>query len=78
MPSPFPPIIRTLYGGAGIHSAVGAVVGLFSRWETGNLLQSACGAMALGDSTVETWGLYTDPVSPASLIDVFTGNLVIS
>ena len=65
-------------GRSGIHSAVGAVVGLCSRWESGNLPQSACGAMGMGDSTVEAWGFYTDPVSPASLIDFFTGYLVVS
>jgi hypothetical protein len=62
-------------GGSGIHSAVGAVVGLCSRWEAGNLLQRACGAMGLGDCTVGMWGFYTDPVSPALLFDSFTGNL---
>ena len=61
-------------GGSGIRSAVGAVVGLCSRWESGNLLQSACGAMGLGDSTVETWGIYPDPVSQASLFDFLAGN----
>ncbi len=35
-------------GGSGIRSAVGAVVGLCSRWEAGNLLQRACVAMGLG------------------------------
>jgi hypothetical protein len=38
-------------GGSGIRSAVGAVVGLCSRWEAGNLLQRACGAQW-------EWGLY--------------------
>ena len=61
-------------GGSGIHSAVGAVVGLCSRWEAGSVLQRACGAMGLGDSTVETWVIYTDPVSPEALFDFFTGN----
>jgi hypothetical protein len=61
--------------GPGIQSAVGAVVGLCSRWEAGNLLQRACGAMGLGDCTVGMWGFYTDPVSPASLFDFFIGNL---
>ena len=62
-------------GGSGIRSVVGAVVGLCSRLEAGNLLQRACGAMGLGDCTVLTWGFYTDPVSPATLFDFFTGNL---
>ena len=43
-------------GGSGIRSAVGVVVGLCSRWEAGNLLQRARGAMGLGDCTVGTWG----------------------
>jgi hypothetical protein len=62
-------------GGSGIRSALGAVVGLCSRWEAGNLLQRACGAMELGDCTVGTWGFYTDPISPATLFEFFTGNL---
>jgi hypothetical protein len=41
-------------GGSGIRSAVGAVVGLCSRWEVGSLLQRACRAMGLGDCTVGT------------------------
>jgi len=87
MSLPFPPYYRYLLAvplepfaqrcmdGPGIHSAVGAVVGLCSRWEAGNLLQRACGAMGLGDCTVGMWGFYTDPVSPASLFDSFIGNL---
>jgi len=62
-------------GGPGIHSEVGAVVGLCSRRKPGNLLQRACGAMGLGDYTVGMWGFYTDPVSPASLFDSIKGNL---
>ena len=62
-------------GGSGIRSALGAVVGLCSRWEAGDLLQMPCGAMGLRDCTVERWGFYPDPVSPATLFDVFTGNL---
>jgi len=62
-------------GGSGIHSAVGVVVGLCSRWEAGDLLQRACGAMDLRDCTVEKWGFYTDPVSPEALFDFYTGNL---
>ena len=62
-------------GGSGIRSSMGAVVGLCSRWEAGSLLQRTCGAMGLGDCTVGTWGFYTDPVSPATLFDFFTGNL---
>jgi len=62
-------------GGSGIRSAVGATVGLCSRWEAGSLLQRACGAMSLGDCTVGMWGFYTDPVSPEALFDFFTGNL---
>jgi hypothetical protein len=62
-------------GGSVIRSAEGAVVGLSSRWEAGSLLQRACGAMGLGDCTAGTWGSYTDPVSPATLFDFFTGNL---
>jgi len=34
-------------GRSGIRSAVGAVGGLCSRWEAGNLLQRACVAMSL-------------------------------
>jgi hypothetical protein len=60
---------------SGIRSAVGAVVGLCSRWKAGNLLQRACVAMGLGNCTVGTWGYYTDPVSPAKFFDFFTGNL---
>jgi len=63
-------------GGSGIRSVVGAVVGLCSRWKAGNLLQRACGAMGMGDCTVGLLGYYTDPVSPATLFDLFTGNLV--
>jgi hypothetical protein len=59
--------IQRCMGGSGIRSAVGAVVGLCSRWEAGNLLQRACVAMGLGDCTVGTWGFYTDPVSPAKI-----------
>jgi hypothetical protein len=62
-------------GGSGIRSAVGAVVGLCSRWEAGDLLQRACGAMDLGDCTVGTWGFYTDPITPATLFVFSTGNL---
>jgi len=62
-------------GGSGIRSAVGATVGLCSRWEAGSLLERACGAMSLGDCTVEMWGFYTDPVSPAMLFDFFAGYL---
>jgi hypothetical protein len=51
------------------------VVGLCRRWEAGNLLQRACGAIELGDCTVGTWGFYTDPVSPEALFDFITGNL---
>jgi len=61
-------------GGSGIRSAVDAVGGLRSRWEAGNLLQRACGAMGLEDCTVGIWGFYTDPISPASLFDFFTRN----
>ena len=53
----------------------GAVVGLCSRWEAGDLLHRACGAMGVGDCTVEKWGFYPDPVSPEALFDFFTGNL---
>ena len=60
---------------SGIRSAVGAVVGLCSRWEAGNLLHMGCGAMSLWDCTVGTWGSYTDPVSPATLFIFFAGNL---
>jgi len=63
-------------GGSGIRSAVGAVVGLSGQWEAGSLLQKYCGAMGLVDCTVETWGFYTDPVSPASLFHFFIGSLV--
>jgi len=62
-------------GGSGIRSAVGAVVGLCSRWAAGDLLQRACGAMDLGDCTVEKWELYADPISPEALFDFFTENL---
>jgi hypothetical protein len=41
-------------GGSGIRSAVGVVVGLCSRWEAGNLLEKAGGAIELGDCTVGT------------------------
>jgi hypothetical protein len=34
--------------GSGIRSAVDSVVGVCSRWEAGNLLQKADGAMRLG------------------------------
>ena len=61
--------------GSGIRSAVGAVVGLSGRWEAGNLLQRACGALGLRDWTVAWLGFYTDPVSPAALFRFFTGNL---
>jgi len=54
---------------------MGAVVGLCSRWEAGNLIQRAAGAMGLGDCTLGAWGYYTDPVSLATLFDFFTGNL---
>ena len=60
---------------SGIRSAVGAVVGLCSRWEAGRVLQRACGALGLGDCKVGTGGFYTDQVSPASLFGFFTGNL---
>jgi hypothetical protein len=67
--------VERCMGGSGIRSAVGAVVGLCSRWEAGDLLQRACGAMGVGDCTVEKWGFYPDPVSPEALFDFFTGNL---
>jgi len=77
-------ILRALYACKGSSSAVGAAVGLCSRWEAGTLLQRSCGAMSLEDCTVgmwgcgdvRMWGFYTDPVSPAQLFDFFTGNLV--
>jgi len=53
----------------------GAVVGLCSRWKAVDLLQRACGAMDLGDCTVEKWGFYADPVLPEALFDFYTGNL---
>jgi hypothetical protein len=62
-------------GGSGIRSAVGAVVGLCSRWEAGSLPQRACGAIGLGDCKVGSLGFYTDPVSPATLFALFIGNL---
>ncbi len=62
-------------GGSGIHFAMGAVVGLCSRWEAGNLLQRAGGAMGLVDCTLGAWGYYTDPVSPATPFDFSTGYL---
>ena len=62
-------------GGSGIRSAVGVVVGLCSRWEAGNLLLKACGAIELGECKVGSWGLYTDPVSPEALFDFVTENL---
>ena len=62
-------------GGSGIRSALGATFGLCSRWEAGGLLQRACGAMSLGDCTVEMWGFYTDPFSPLTLFDFFADNL---
>jgi hypothetical protein len=62
-------------GGFGIRSALGAVVGLCSRWEAGNLIQRAGGAMGLENCTVDSWGIYPDPVSPEALFDFFTGNL---
>ena len=68
-------LVQRCMRGSGIRSVVGAVVGLCSQLEAGNLLQRACGAMGLGDCTVLTWGFYTDPVSPATLFDFFTGNL---
>ena len=62
-------------GGSGILSAVGTAGDLCSRWEADNLLQRACGAMGLEDCTVGMWAFYTDPISPASLLDFFTRNL---
>jgi len=62
-------------GGSGIRSAGGAVVGLCSRGEAGNLIPWACGAMGLGDCTVGVCGFYTDPVSPSTLFAFCTGNL---
>ena len=62
-------------GGSGIRSEVGAAVGLSSRWEAGNLLQRACGAVGLGDCTVGMRGFYADPVSSATLFDFCAGNL---
>jgi hypothetical protein len=63
-------------GGSGIRSAVGAVVGLCSRWEAGNFLHRACGAVELVDCTVGARGYYVDPVSPATTFDFFTESLV--
>jgi hypothetical protein len=50
------------------------------RWEAGNLLQRAHGAMGLGDCTVGSWVFYTDPVSPAKIPPSFRkfGGLVTS
>ncbi len=62
-------------GGSGIRSAAGAVVGLCSHGEAGNLIQRACGAMDLADCTVGVCGFYTDPVSPSTHFDFFAGNL---
>jgi len=62
-------------GGSGIRSALGAAVGLCSRWEADSLVQKSCGAMSLGDCTVGTWGFYADPVSPAMFFDFFAGYL---
>jgi len=60
-------------GGSGIRSEVGVAVGLCSRWEAGNLLQRACGAVGLVNCTVGECGFYTDPVSSATLFDFCTG-----
>ena len=62
-------------GGSGIRSAVGADVGLCSRWEADSLLQGACGAMGLWHCTVWKWEYHTDQVSPATLFDFFIENL---
>ncbi len=69
--------VERCVGGTGIRSAMGAVVGLCSRWETGNLRQRACDAMGLWDCTVGTWRFYTDPVSPAALFEFLTRNLAV-
>ncbi len=60
---------QSYMGGSGIRSAVGAAVGLCSRWEAGSWPQKACGTMGFGDCTMGTWGFYTDPVSPATFFD---------
>jgi hypothetical protein len=60
-------------GGSGIRSEVGVAVGLCSRWEAGNLLQRACGAVGLVNCTVGECGFYADPVSSATLFDFCTG-----
>ena len=39
-------------GGSGIRSAVGATVGLCSRWEADIMVQRLSGAMSLADCTV--------------------------
>jgi len=62
-------------GRSGIHSAVGAIDGLCSWWEAGNLLQRAGGAMGLRYCKVGKLGYYTDPASLATLFDFLTGNL---
>jgi hypothetical protein len=54
-------------GESGIRSAVGAVVGLCSRWEACSLLQRACGAMELGDCTGGIGILY----GPGIAVDAF-------
>ena len=68
-------LVQRCMDGSGIRSAVGAAVGLSGRWETGNLLQRAGGAVGLRDWTVAWLGFYADPVSPAALFRFFTGNL---
>jgi hypothetical protein len=60
--------------GSGICSELGDAVSLCSRWEAGNLIQRACGAMELENFAVGTCEFYADPVSPEALFDFFTGN----
>jgi hypothetical protein len=68
-------------GGSVIHSAMGAVVSLCSRWETGNLLQRACGAMGLGGLYGGEVGILYGPGIPGGsfrLLYRISGGLVTS
>jgi hypothetical protein len=68
-------------GGSGIRSAVGAVVGLCSRWEAGNLLQRACGAMGLGGLYGGDVGILYGPGIPGAVFRLLcrkSGGLVTS
>jgi hypothetical protein len=60
-------------GGSGFRSALGATVGLSSRWEAGSMLQRACGAMSLGGLYGGDVGILYGPGIPGDAFRLLCG-----